>query len=139
MLLIFAFSTQPSDETNKLSTGITQMVLKHKASASMGVDGSADAIIIFNYIIRELAHFFLYFVLGILVINAVRRVKWKAQRGPLISGLICFAYAISDEAHQMFVPGRDSDIKDIIIDTAGALLGIGLYWVIQKRYRRMKE
>ncbi len=139
MALIFASAAQPADATNHLSVGVTKMILQNKAAVSLGVIGSENAVTLFNFIIRHLAHFFLFFVLGMLVTNALRAIKESARgrRGTdrrfLLPTVICFAYAVNDEIHQMFVPGRDSDIKDVLIDTAGAILGIMIYLIVLKR------
>ena len=133
MALIFAFSSQPAGETNSLSIGVSQILLKNQTAASLGVDGSANAIEVFNLIIRHFAHFFLFFVLGMLVTNAMQAIKTKMRNRLWISATICFTYAVSDEIHQLFVPGRYSSIKDVLIDTAGAILGIAIYWMIQKK------
>jgi VanZ family protein len=37
--------------------------------------------------------------------------------------LIVLLYAISDEIHQSYIPGRDASITDIIADSLGALSG----------------
>lgn len=42
----------------------------------------------------------------------------------LIPLLIGFLYAVSDEIHQYFVPGRAMQARDVLIDTSGVLLGI---------------
>ena len=51
------------------------------------------------------------------------------------------AYAATDEFHQLFVPGRSGQLKDVLIDTAGGALGLGLLALILylKRRRKMKE
>ena len=46
--------------------------------------------------------------------------------------IVCVLYAISDEVHQMFVPGRGPGIKDVLIDSAGATVGIGVYMFVVK-------
>jgi VanZ family protein len=38
----------------------------------------------------------------------------------------CTLYAVSDEIHQYFVPGRACRFGDICIDTAGSILAIVL-------------
>jgi len=145
MALIFAFSAQPSGETNHLSVSVSQMILRNKAAASLGVSGSENAVTLFNFIIRHLAHFFLFFVLGLLVTNALRGIKVRVQgrrgflRGFMLAAVICFAYAVSDEIHQMFVPGRDPDVKDVLIDAVGAVLGIMFYRIIQNRLQRLQR
>ena len=42
-----------------------------------------------------------------------------------ITGII---YAISDEIHQSFIPGRSPQVTDVLLDTMGVILGI--LWVI---------
>jgi len=42
----------------------------------------------------------------------------------IVTLIFCFLYAVSDEVHQIFVPGRAFAVGDIIIDTLGAALGI---------------
>ena len=41
-------------------------------------------------------------------------------------------YGVSDEVHQLFVPGRGAMVKDVLIDSAGAIVGVGLYLVISR-------
>lgn len=52
--------------------------------------------------------------------------------------MICILYAISDEVHQLFVPGRGGQVRDVIIDSAGAIAGIlgynGLSRIRSKKY-----
>ena len=44
--------------------------------------------------------------------------------------VICVLYAITDEYHQTFVAGRSGELRDVVIDSLGALLGILIYYVI---------
>ncbi len=67
-------------------------------------------------IVRDLAHFMEYFILGILIYNYDKNI--------LKSIIICVLYAISDEVHQIFVPGREFQYSDVLIDSLGSLLGI---------------
>lgn len=43
---------------------------------------------------------------------------------PFLSAVLSLAYAFSDEAHQMFVPGREGKLSDIGIDAIGIAFGI---------------
>lgn len=79
--------------------------------------------------IRKLAHITEYLILGILTYNVYKNYN----KSICISILICFLYAISDEIHQIFIPGRSGQITDILIDTIGALLGIILITNINKK------
>lgn len=78
---------------------------------------------ILSFIVRKLAHYTEYTILGILVYNLIYSYNKKIY----ISIIICIIYATSDEIHQLFIPGRSFQIKDIMIDTFGSLTGIYLY------------
>ena len=82
-----------------------------------------------------------YGLLGLLLYRAFNRglIGWN-----LISArntfLVGFLYAISDELHQMYVPGRTPAVSDVVIDAVGiilALLFIGL--IINPLYNRLKS
>ena len=64
------------------------------------------------------------------MINALRRSGVYGYRSIVLALLICVLYVISDEVYQLFVPGRGGQVKDIIIDSAGATVGIGVYLLI---------
>jgi len=75
-------------------------------------------------------HFFLYLILGILLLRALRSnpAAWSATLG--------FAYAITDEIHQAFVSARSADVLDILVDFAGVAAGIALIMRFRRRARR---
>ena len=75
--------------------------------------------------VRKLAHFSEYLILGILIYNYCLRFD--------LSALICLFYAISDEIHQIFTPGRSCQIIDVIIDLLGAICGIIILFFYNKR------
>ncbi len=66
-------------------------------------------------------HFFAYFVFGLTLVYAVLGIKNGIGKGKLF--LIVFVigalYAFSDELHQYYVPGRESDIADFLADVSG--------------------
>ena len=65
--------------------------------------------------LRKLAHFLEYAVLGALLARATDELPafWLGV-----------GYAVSDEIHQAFVPGREAAILDVAIDAAGVLAGV---------------
>ena len=81
--------------------------------------------------IRKLAHACEYAILAILIMLLIFKIK-RAQKlkYSLVSLFLCFLYACTDEFHQRFVPGRGSQFSDVLIDTAGSLIGIILIWII---------
>ncbi|MGM8215903.1 VanZ family protein [Bacillaceae bacterium W0354] len=124
MGLIFFLSHQPGKESAKLSTGVTNIFVKtvKKVKPKRKLERQR-----MQHIVRKSAHFFIYLILGILVINALRVSGWVGWFAVGIAWLICVAYAASDEFHQRFVPGRGPLVSDVIIDSLGAAVGIGLY------------
>jgi VanZ family protein len=48
----------------------------------------------------------------------------RIGRGALIAAAIAFVYAVSDEYHQSFVPGRDGDPFDVLIDSVGIAIAV---------------
>lgn len=90
-------------------------------------------------IIRKLAHFSIYTLVGVLIMAFVSTYKlllWKKFSISIIVGLI---YAISDEYHQSFVPGRSAEIRDVLIDTTGVIFGIIIIIVIISVYKALSK
>ncbi len=52
----------------------------------------------------------------------------------LIATIYCLIYAIGDEFHQLFVDGRGGQTRDVLIDFAGALSGLGVRLLIHKLF-----
>jgi VanZ family protein len=75
-----------------------------------------------------------YAVLGLL---AARAIAWKGRAKP-IQLFTAWAgsalYGLSDEIHQIYVPGRAFQLGDLALDMIGAFLGIFLYSFIQRRF-----
>jgi len=124
MILIFNLSSQVAQQSNQLSTGIAEIIVKTVERIIPQADLDIYKL---NNLVRKSTHFFLYLVFGPLVVNALRRSGVYGYRSIVLVLLICVLYAISDEVHQLFVPDRGGEVKDIIIDSAGATVGIGLY------------
>ncbi|WP_420627680.1 VanZ family protein [Candidatus Leptofilum sp.] len=76
--------------------------------------------------VKKLGHFLAYAVLALLAFRAV--LDW--QRPYLTTFLIVFLYALSDEFHQTFIPGRNGTLVDVAIDMTGALTCL---WLLQRR------
>ena len=91
-----------------------------------------------EHIVRKLAHYSIYTLLGFLASLTVgrRRLFSKKSLGVL---LFCFLYACSDEIHQIFVPGRAGMFTDVLIDTSGALTGMLISMAAMWLYFRIKS
>ena len=73
---------------------------------------------------RIVAHFTEYAILASLWVWAL--APTLGRRALVAAGAISFVYAISDEYHQSFVQGRDSDVMDVVTDAAGIVVVLAL-------------
>ena len=73
-----------------------------------------------DFVFKKSAHFFSYALLAILFRHALTGRAGSARTALILTVL----YAISDEFHQSFVPGRSPRATDVLIDLAGALAGL---------------
>lgn len=85
-----------------------------------------------NYPLRKVAHATEYCILGIIVVSLLRGIKVKNKY--FLSLLSCFLYACTDEMHQIFT-GRTPMFKDVLIDTAGCMIGLLIFYIISSRKR----
>ena len=82
--------------------------------------------------VRKTAHFTEYAVLGFFTYKAVSCDVKDRKKAVLMAQLISTGYASTDEIHQMFVPGREGKVFDVMIDSCGAFCGIMVSLITQK-------
>ncbi|MBS7525877.1 VanZ family protein [Fusibacter paucivorans] len=128
MGVIFYLSSQVADTSNALSHGVSERIVETVHTVVPKASLTADDI---NHMVRKYAHFFAYLVLGFLMGLAFK--KWPHVIG---FGIL---YAISDEWHQRFVPGRGPGILDVAIDAAGVCAGLCLLIVLKYLLKIVKE
>jgi len=128
MGLIFWFSSQYSVESAQTSFGLLQFIEK-----------------LFNItfdhaLLRKLAHAFEYFVLSITVFFAMHITFGKIK--PVSTLVLTTLYGLTDEIHQIFVPGRACMAFDVFVDMCGATAGVivcaVLSWLLGLRMRAKK-
>ena len=125
MIIIYYLSSQSATVSSDVSFKITDVVYQLLNNVFNNIKVET-----LDSFIRNLAHFALYFVLGILLLNALYYNNLDKRNNVFIALLICASYSISDEIHQIFVPGRAFQISDIIIDILGSLTGIWGYQML---------
>ena len=132
MIIIFIFSNQKSIKSTNYSHSLIKntIVNIYKIFNNNPTDEQIEKIInTWDYPVRKAAHLTEYFILGILVFLTLKAYNIK---NIYIIILICFMYALSDEIHQLYVIGRDGNVKDVLIDTFGSCCGIFLLKRIKK-------
>lgn len=88
-------------------------------------------------VISSLAHFCEYTVFGALLANALR-CRLSLGRACVLAIVCASLYGVTDEIHQLFVPGRMCDPMDWLVDTLGASLGSGLAFLWLRRRARTR-
>jgi len=90
---------------------------------------------------RKCMHLAEFSILALLLWLAIRRThlttdcRWLwSQAGQALA--IVALYAASDEFHQTFVPGRNGQISDVLVDTIGGGIGLGLLWLAGRIFKR---
>jgi VanZ family protein len=91
-------------------------------------------------VIRKLAHFVEYLILGALTLRALRLQATPLPRAMVTAVVLGAAFAASDEVHQAFVPNRTAAVGDVLIDAAGVATGVGLWRLAREsaRARRLQ-
>jgi len=124
MAVIFAFSHQSATQSGQLSLSIADTIVRL-------IYKQADQTFILwvNQLLRNFAHGFIYFILGLMTSWAFSETGIHDARNALFSFVICALYAASDELHQAFVPGRAAQLSDYFIDLTGIVLALILYQI----------
>ena len=133
MSIIFYFSHQDATDSSSLSNGFISNIY----SFITGKEATLEVLEKYSYIVRKLAHFGVYFILGLISFNVMYQFKVKYKY--IFAFLIGFLYSVSDEIHQIFIPGRAGQIKDILIDSSGTLLAIFLCYLISLMVLKCKK
>ncbi len=80
----------------------------------------------------KLLHIIEYGIFGLLLARAFENssAQFLREKTLILTIIISCLYGITDEIHQAFVPGRESNAWDVLFDTIGALLFV---WIKRKR------
>ena len=126
MITVFRFSNQGGTESSSTSAKVTKVIVDvvvndKKEENKVQIANKIEKVV------RKFAHYTIYTIGGVLIMNyAYTTDKTKKQQtfGSLLFGAF---YAVTDEVHQYFVPGRSARLFDVGLDTLGVLTGILIY------------
>lgn len=138
MALIFWFSAQDATLSDETSSGLVALCVAciQWAGAALGRTGIPLDTVLVTFFVRKCAHACLYAVLGILTARAVTEGRNPDAKALALAVGLCVLYAVSDEGHQLFVPGRSAELRDVLVDSCGAFVGVFLTGVIRRHIRR---
>ena len=126
MAVIFLFSAQNDSQSGDTSGAVVRWFLAciYRGFEEFSPQHQQELLDFWHIIIRKCAHFTEFGVLAMLSANALRlcgKLRW------FLPVVISAAYAVTDEIHQYFVPGRACRLLDVGIDTCGAVFGTALF------------
>lgn len=136
--LIFSMSAEVASVSADRSGGITQKIVEllvsdfDKMSESERITTLSSA----DHIIRKIAHFCIYAVLGVFICTASLGFFAKPSVHLARSTAIGALYAASDELHQYFVPGRGPRFSDVLLDSVGVFCGVFIIMLIARHIRK---
>ena len=135
MTLIFGFSGQDGTQSKGISTNISEGIL-NLSSKYRELESKEQKKILqrTNAVIRKIAHFSVYTLLWILLMGLMIKTKLQNKWRITITLFIGLLYAISDEFHQTFSPGRTPKVTDVYIDMLGVILGTLVVLLVIKLY-----
>ena len=119
VLLCFIFwnSLQNSTASDAQSDGVVHWL--QPVLDGLHIDGSMA-----TFLVRKAGHFLEFFSLGCLLcldIRILTRNWWARIFVPLFFGIL---FPVIDETLQLFSPGRSSEVRDVLIDFCGVLVGM---------------
>lgn len=130
---IFGFSNQNSETSSRLSQKVANFVVEFIPSIkNMPEPEKENVIYRIESIIRKIAHYSIYTLVGILLMSLMSTYKIKELDRIAVSLIVGVIYATTDEIHQAFVPGRGPLVADVILDSMGVLTGIFIVMLVYK-------
>ena len=133
MYIIINFSSQTGGESASLSYRVSKIiVLAYNKILNKGYSNEIlnELIFLIHPFVRKTAHFTEYFVLALTVTVPLYVYRIRGIFLFFTGGIFCILFAFLDEYVQSFVLGRSSSLKDVGIDSSGALSGILIAWLL---------
>lgn len=134
MVVIFSFSAKPAVQSTEMSTSVGKMICRifvHDFS-SWSDEKQEELAAKIDHPVRKCAHASEYALLGALVLLTACTYVKMSPKTVAAAVIISVLYAASDEFHQRFVPGRSCQFTDVLIDSAGVMVGVGFIIVCYK-------
>ena len=141
MIVVFCFTAQNGDESGDLSSGVTHLlmtIINQLFQLGWEEPKLLDMVALWDYPVRKLAHMTEFGILAVLIFCAIKtyKIAQVTKQRYLFAWLGAVAYAVTDEIHQLFVPGRSGNFIDVCVDASGALIAIALVYGVAALYRR---
>lgn len=131
MAIIYILSSFPASESSQQSGAISGLL-----GSIFGGELTPQGQSTLEAVVRKIAHVLEYAALGGLWYGYFLCYEFAPAKKVGFTLLVSIAYAVSDEVHQYFVPGRAARLYDVGFDTLGILAGILAVTVILNLFKR---
>lgn len=92
-----------------------------------------------EFFIRKGAHFFIYFLLSFFWFMGLKSNMKSVPLAALVAFMLAAGYASFDEFHQGLTPERTPLLEDIMLDSAGAIVGVVTTWLFSANFKKRKR
>jgi VanZ family protein len=116
---------------------ILVMALIFLASATAGSDLPKFGI--WDLVTKKGGHMFGYALLAIAYFHGLNAGKTMTRTHFIAALVLSMFYAMSDEWHQRFTPGRTPSVQDVVIDTIGAGIGLAIWYWARVRFPKQQK
>ena len=129
-VMIFCFSAETREESAETSDGITLLVIRlfDPAYDSRPPEEQMNIFGFTGQVVRKCAHFSEFALLGFFL--KLLLTQYMEKRTSRLSWGIGTLYAMTDEAHQVFVDERSGSAVDMLIDSCGVMAGALVAWAL---------
>ena len=141
MLFIFTMSSFGHTSSDAQSNLFVDFIAQNFPHVRHGLENNLISLSTLIFFVRKTAHFAEYAILGSLFflnLKSWQKSKSSTSMNILLSLIFSFLYACTDELHQIFVPGRSAQFRDILIDTLGASFGATITYLTIKLFAKIK-
>lgn len=139
MTFIFLSSSQNAQQSSNTSGSFIKSLLTafFDGFEEMSEEAKAALVSSLQHFVRKAAHFSVYMLLGMSLSSALFTYDIKTIYKIGLSASLSLIYAVSDEVHQLFVPGRGGMVTDVLLDFSGSVIGIAFVSATVYIYRRL--
>ena len=136
---IFIMSSFGHNSSDAQSNLFVDFIAQNFPHVRHGLENNLISLSTLIFLVRKTAHFTEYAILGSLFFLNLRNTPLGLIKHPLATSILfSFLYACTDEIHQIFVPGRSAQFRDVLIDTLGASFGAIITYLIIKLFTKIK-
>lgn len=124
MFLIISFSSDSADVSDRKSSAVLDKVKPaiERVEETLKTQIVDDSKI--HFYVRKNAHMFNYFVLTALIMLALRASGVKGAKLYMAAWLLATSFSMTDEYYQTFIPGRSGEVRDVLVDNVGVMIGL---------------